>query len=245
MTHEQINFISKVVECCNKYSYYGILPSLTIAQAIKESNWGKSKLGANYFNFFGMKWSKDCNCEYVELPTKEWNGSCYVDVIAKFRKYNSFEDGIRGYYDFLTSYKRYKNLVGVKDSYTACLLIQQDGWATSPTYGVSLYNDYVVRYNLIQYDGNDYKINKYVSGEIYVTAVNLYLRTAPNGEKIKHASLCDGYRANAKFDDFGCAILLKGTRVICKSTKTVDNQIWFEVSCGWLCAVNCDKEYII
>lgn len=244
MTNEQISFITKLANACHVNSNFNILPSLTIAQAIKESNWGKSELSSKYFNFFGMKWTTNCGCEYVELPTKEWNGARYINTVAKFRKYNSFEDGIKGYYEFL-SYGRYKNLIGVKDSYTACMLIQKDGWATSPTYGNSLYYDYVLKYNLIHYDGNNYNMNKYISGDVYVLNSNLYIREKPNGEKIKYMSLCDGYKANSKFDDFGCAILLKGCRVICKSTVIISNQIWMEVSCGWLCAVNDGKEYII
>lgn len=153
MNTKQELFINNIAKACDKYREYGILPSLTIAQAIKESRWGESSLGAKYFNFFGMKWNKTCGCDYVELKTKEWNGKEYVTIVAKFRKYNSFEEGIKGYYDFLKSYKRYSNLFGEKDSKTACELIAKDGWATSPTYGSSLFNDYVVPYNLTRFDG--------------------------------------------------------------------------------------------
>jgi flagellum-specific peptidoglycan hydrolase FlgJ len=38
-----------------EYERFKILPSLTIAQAILESNWGKSLLSQRAFNFFGMK----------------------------------------------------------------------------------------------------------------------------------------------------------------------------------------------
>ena len=38
-----------------EYERFKILPSLTIAQAILESNWGKSLLSQKAFNFFGMK----------------------------------------------------------------------------------------------------------------------------------------------------------------------------------------------
>lgn len=152
MTKEQQNFIEEVARACIKNKEYNILPSLTIAQAIKESNWGKSGLSTKAFNFFGMKWIKSCKCDYIEMPTKEWDGSKYISVNAKFRRYNNFADGIKGYYEFIHSYKRYSNLIGEKDSKKACELIAKDGWATSPTYGTSLYNDYVIRYNLTQYD---------------------------------------------------------------------------------------------
>ena len=38
-----------------EYERFKILPSLTIAQAILESNWGKSLLSQRAFNYFGMK----------------------------------------------------------------------------------------------------------------------------------------------------------------------------------------------
>ncbi len=39
-----------------QYPAYKILPSMTIAQAILESNWGKSGLAKDCHNYFGMKW---------------------------------------------------------------------------------------------------------------------------------------------------------------------------------------------
>lgn len=202
MTAKQELFIKNIAEACNKYREYGILPSLTIAQAIKESNWGESSLGAKYFNFFGMKWNKSCGCEYVELKTKEWNGKEYVSVIAKFRKYNSFEEGIKGYYDFLKSYKRYANLIGVTDSKTACELIAKDGWATSPTYGSSLYKDYVVTYNLTKYDSynevtpvvpvvpiaNNKRIHKVVKGNTLWSLAEMYYGNGAEYRKIYKAN---------------------------------------------------------
>ena len=149
------DFIKKIGEAAvNLYSTYQILPSLTIAQFIKESNWGKSSLSAKYYNFAGMKWTKGCGYDYVELQTKEWDrtSQSYVTVMAKFRKTDSFESGVEMYYKFITGYKRYANLIGQTNSQQACMDIQKDGWATSPTYGESLYNDYILKYNLLEYD---------------------------------------------------------------------------------------------
>ena len=55
MLNSQIEFINSIAKACKVNSEYQILPSLTIAQAIKESNWGKSLLSRLYFNYFGMK----------------------------------------------------------------------------------------------------------------------------------------------------------------------------------------------
>lgn len=150
MTHSE--FIKAIGTAARSYyDEYQILPSLTIAQAICESNWNKSSLSAKYFNFFGMKWNSKCGCEYVTLPTKEWTGSEYITIDAKFRKYPDIASGIKGYYEFLQM-KRYRNLRGVTDPEEACKLIAADGWATSPTYAKILYN-IIKNNNLTVWDG--------------------------------------------------------------------------------------------
>ena len=56
MTNEQKVFIEHIASAAQAcYKKYQILPSLVIAMAIKESNWGKSQLAAKNFNYFGMK----------------------------------------------------------------------------------------------------------------------------------------------------------------------------------------------
>lgn len=155
-------FIEKVAQSAIKYyDKYKILPSLVIAQACKESGFGVHDCSGSY-NFFGMKWTKTCGCDYIELSTKEWDGTKYITIKSKFRKYNSFDEGIEGYYKFITGYKRYANLIGESDPKKICELIQKDGYATSPTYAKSLYNDYVLPYNLVQYNrklsGNYYEV---------------------------------------------------------------------------------------
>lgn len=239
MTNEQLSFINKVADAAHKYSDYQILPSLTIAQAIKESNWGKSGL-SKHFNFFGMKWNTKCGTKYVEMSTKEWDGTKYVTVKAKFRKYDSFEEGIKGYYDFITGYKRYKNLIGEKDPYTACKKIQADGWATSPTYATSLYNDYIVRYDLIKYDGivQDPDVKPYyVRGKVYTTKVNLYIRKYPNGPKKKPYELTVNGKLNSYQDAQGNAVLREGTRITCMETILDGNSTWLLIPSGYICAV--------
>ena len=147
---EKKDFIEQIANACYKHREYGILPSLTIAQACIESKFGVSKL-SSHFNFFGMKWNSKCGTDWVEYMTTEYVNNKPVRVKAKFRAYKSYEDGIEGYYKFITGYKRYKNLIGCKDAREACTLIQQDGWATSPVYAETLYNC-IRTYNLERYD---------------------------------------------------------------------------------------------
>lgn len=144
------DFIEQIANSCIKHKDYNILPSLTIAQACIESNFGLSKL-SSHFNFFGMKWNSKCGTDWVEYMTTEYENGVAVRKKQKFRSYKSYDEGIEGYYKFITGYKRYGNLIGCKDARQACVLIQQDGWATSPVYAETLYNC-IRTYNLERYD---------------------------------------------------------------------------------------------
>ena len=165
------DFIEQIAKSCDKYREYGILPSLTIAQACIESKFGTCALSP-FFNFFGMKWTSKCGCEYTEKMTTEYIDGKPVRVKAKFRAYKSYDEGIEGYYKFITGYKRYKNLIGCKDAREACTLIQQDGWATSPKYAETLYNCIRV-YDLEKYDNSNVTkpIPKPIENEITHTVV--------------------------------------------------------------------------
>ena len=98
MTRLQTDFIKMIGDAAvSYYKEYRILPSLTIAQAILESNWGKSGLSRECYNFFGMKWVKGCGCDYKEYKTKEQKkDGTYVNITARFRKYRSVSEGIKG-----------------------------------------------------------------------------------------------------------------------------------------------------
>lgn len=150
MTNQE--FIQKIGAAAVKYyDQYKILPSLTIAQAILESAWGKSGLAIECHNYFGMKWVDGCGCNYKAYQTKEQRSNgVYYTIVAKFRKYDSIEAGIKGYYEFL-KYPRYKNLIGVTDYKKACELIRSDGWATSLSYTQNLIK-LIETYKLADFD---------------------------------------------------------------------------------------------
>lgn len=153
-------FIKKIASAAKSYyKKYKILPSLTIAQAILESGWGRSGLAKECHNYFGMKWIKGCGCKYKTYETLEQRADgSYYKVQAKFRKYSSLKKGIKGYYEFL-KYERYKNLIGVTDYKKAARLIKEDGWATSLSYTQSLIS--IIEYNkLYKYDNEALKTDK-------------------------------------------------------------------------------------
>ena len=220
VTKLQADFIKMIGDAAvSFYSDYGILPSLTIAQAILESNWGRSGLSRDCYNFFGMKWSRGCGCDYKEYKTKEQkkDGS-YITITAKFRKYNSVSEGIKGYYDFL-QYRRYQNLRGVTDYNKACDLIRQDGWATSLSYAHNLKN-YIKQYDLDDYDMDVLGIVKRYT----VTASAIKIREgAGTSFSQKNAKDCVSAQSNI----LGKAVYRRGTSIDVKELITISaGEVW-------------------
>ena len=245
MTNEQIKFMDDIGNAAKAYyNKYNILPSLVVAMAIKESNWGKSKLASVNHNYFGMKWNTKCGTKWCEYNTKEFKDGQYITIKAKFRSYDTIEEGIKGFYDFITGYKRYANLIGEKDPAQACIKIQADGWATAPTYATSLYNDYILKYNLTKYD-TDAPVSDpvddvkpyYIKGKTYKTDVNLHIRHTPNGIKKKPYELTVNAKINSYIDHYGNAVLCAGTRVTCLDVVHDGKSIWLLIPSGYICAV--------
>ncbi len=251
MTLEQRKFIVTIGNAAVRYyRNYGILPSLTIAQAILESNWGKSALSRECYNFFGMKWSNSCGCAYKEYKTKEQkkDGS-FITITAKFRKYSSVEEGIKGYYDFL-QYKRYQNLRGVTDYRIACDFIRQDGWATSLSYAEKL-KDMVGRYNLTEYDQRVFagtiNTDAFVPREYIVTASAIKVRDGASTnyrQKAFTEMIENAQNQNREYEKNGRAVYKKGTVFTAKEIiKIADDEYWAKTPSGYVAMMFGGKEY--
>lgn len=119
-----------------EYLLYGILPSLTIAQAVLESNWGKTDNGNNIFGIKAdSRWTGKTNAK----ETKEYINGEWVTVIAKFRAYGNFTESIRDRSEFLMA-PRYAKVLQTKNYKTACTEIYKAGYATDPQYPSKLIN---------------------------------------------------------------------------------------------------------
>lgn len=169
MTHKE--FIEVIAKYVIKYANdYGIkVHSPIIAQAILESGWGGSSLASKYNNFFGLKCGGSWKGKSVNLATKEeYTAGTLTDIRDNFRVYDSIEDGVKGYFEFI-NYSRYSNLKGVTNPEEYCRLIKADGYATSSTYVTNLMR--IIRdNNLTRFDGTQEKENEdMVSGEIVGT----------------------------------------------------------------------------
>lgn len=129
-------FIEQIAKYVKKYAHaYGIkVHSPIIAQAILESGWGRSTLSSKYHNYFGLKCGSTWKGKSVNMITKEeFKVGTMTTIRDNFRVYDSMEDGVKGYFDFINT-RRYSNLKGVKSPEEYALRIKFDGYATSSDY---------------------------------------------------------------------------------------------------------------
>ena len=147
---EFINTIAPLIVEEGKKRGYSVF-STVIAQAIIESNSGKSILGYKYHNYFGMKCGSRWKGKSVNLKTKEeYTVGTLTTIRDNFRVYDSIEEGVKGYYDFIST-KRYANLKESKTYVEYAENLKADGYATSSKYVNTLCTT-VDAHNLTKYD---------------------------------------------------------------------------------------------
>lgn len=136
---------------------FGVPPSVTIAQAILESGWGRSKLAANDRNFFGIKCQKGRygtianGCHTYNTQECRTDGSCF-NTSAVFRTYRTVADSFRDHGNFLRVNSRYKPAFAYTRNATQFLVeMKAAGYATDPHY-VAKVRGIMQSYNLYRYD---------------------------------------------------------------------------------------------
>lgn len=155
-------FMDSIAKYVRKYAkQYGIcVHSPIIAQAILESGWCQSKLAAQYHNYFGLKCGTKWTGKSVNMATKEeYKPGVLTDIRDNFRVFDSMEDGVKGYFEFI-QLERYHNLRGITDPKKYFETIIKDGYATSNTY-VENCMALLDQYKLIQYDKEEAKMGFY------------------------------------------------------------------------------------
>lgn len=219
----------------------GVLASVSMAQFILESGWGKSGLTQKANNCFGMKKNLSGNT----WPGSTWDGKSVIamktgeetedgkpyTITAEFRKYDCIEDSISDHSAYLTGAKdgdklRYEGLKGCKKYKQAAQIIKSGGYATSTSY-VKALCDIIKEYSL-----TDYEVKKKTTKpaeskpaaktfKVQVTADDLRIRKTPSlqGE-------IEGYTGKGIF------------------TITEEKDGWGKLKsgAGWIClTVNCVK----
>lgn len=113
---------------------HNVRPSLLIAQAALESNWGNSALSQETNNYFGIK-----NPKGVQYATKEYEEDEWTEVNASFKEYDSLESSVQDYASLVkngTSWDAdfYQEVNQAADYKEAAVAIQEAGYATDPNY---------------------------------------------------------------------------------------------------------------
>lgn len=178
----------------------GILASVSLAQFILESGYGKSGLTQASNNCFGMKsglsknnwtgstWDGEST---VTRGTKEYRNDHYESTTASFRAYDSINDSIADHSAYLLGAKkngnsRYPNIKDCTDYRTAATIIKNGGYATSPTYIEKLCK-IIEKWDLTKYDYdpvNDPELKDY-----YLNAMMQYIdETTCNNDLIVEIS---------------------------------------------------------
>jgi hypothetical protein len=148
-------FIAAIGEAARRSSRStGVPASVTVAQAILESDWGRSRLTRQGNNLFGIKAQGSVSgpAGVVTLPTWEHTGTGDVMVQAAFKAYFTLEQSIDDHGVFLTRNRRYAGAMAVaNDAQAFARAIQDAGYATDPNYASKLIG-LMDRYDLYRFD---------------------------------------------------------------------------------------------
>jgi len=126
----------------------GLDPKAMVAQAAVETGWGQYLIhsgdGKNSHNLFGVKASRGWQGDRNYIDTVEFNNGTAHKTKAPFRAYQSFDDSMNDYVEFLQSSPRYKQaLDSTGDPQQYFEQLQKSGYATDPAYAekvMSVYN---------------------------------------------------------------------------------------------------------
>lgn len=139
-----------------------MLPSVVIAQAIKESAWGRSELAQNANALFGIKkngWTGEVY--YKDALEQNQDGTYRKDESVAWRKYDNWEKSIIDHNTYIATRiigsqtePNWKKVIGEENYILAVQHLQdaQFAYATSQNYVESLINDYIEKYDLTAYD---------------------------------------------------------------------------------------------
>ena len=119
---------------------YGVPASVTIAQAILESGWGKSGLSATHRNYFGIKCqngkygSLANGCQTYRTTECSKAGNCF-STTGVFRTYSSMANSFRDHGNFLKVNSRYQPAFKyTRDANKFIWNVWKAGYATDPNY---------------------------------------------------------------------------------------------------------------
>lgn len=117
----------------------GISVKALVAQSALETGWGKHSMrfpdGQQAFNLFGIKAGSQWDGPTLIKPTLEFRDGVMQTEMAHFRAYDSINDALEDYVEFIQSSPRYQNALDHQGNDSHYLKqLQQGGYATDPQY---------------------------------------------------------------------------------------------------------------
>ncbi|MDR2465124.1 MAG: glycoside hydrolase family 73 protein, partial [Streptococcaceae bacterium] len=149
------DFIKKIAPHAQLLGHsYGIFPSIILAQASLESDFGQSVLGKKYNNLFGVKGYG--TQEKVKLETKEFVNGKWTTVHADFRVYPNWNASIDQHMQLFINGvdwnpQLYAKVFEATTFQQAAEEVQNAGYATDPGYAKKLIQ-MIKEYHLYRYD---------------------------------------------------------------------------------------------
>lgn len=232
-------FVDDIAKYVQKYAgSYGIsVHSPIIAQAILESGWGKSRLAADYHNYFGMKCGTKWTGPSVNMTTQEeYTAGTLATIKDNFRVYDNMENGVKGYFEFI-QLSRYENLKGIVNPQKYIETIKNDGYATSSTYVDSLMQIIKI-YNLTSYDSTESVEGENIMGSRQAMIAKMQSWIGKNEVDGSFREIIDIYNSHTprargyklQYSDEWCAGTVSAAAIATGNTNAVP----LEVSCHYM-----------
>lgn len=165
-----------------------MLPSVVVAQAIKESARGTSELARKANALFGIKKNGWSGKTYIKSATEQRPDGTYYNVEnTKWRAYNNWEESIIDHNTYIAERSvdsgktlRYAPIIGCEEYILVCQYLQDLGYATSLAYAESLINNYIEKYDLTRFDVMEDETAP--DGKLWVVQLGAY-KSRNNAEK--------------------------------------------------------------
>lgn len=148
-TRYQTKFIEDISKQAQKLEdETSLSASITIAQAILESDWGRSELALKSNNLFGIK--GEHKGETIKMPTDEYEEGERITIVDNFKVYDSIADSVLDHAEFLEG-GTYSGLEKSENYRESAYILQEGGYATDPKYAEKI-NEIIEQYSLFKYD---------------------------------------------------------------------------------------------
>jgi len=132
-----VEFITQITpSAVNVANELGMLPSIVVAQAIKESDSGNNRIGQ--YNIFGAEADENWRGSIINAPILVYENGVVVEQFHDFRQYNSFEEAFEDYRRIM-SHENHRAVREAQDYYTAARALQ-----ASPFFGYADYSDRLI-----------------------------------------------------------------------------------------------------